>query len=307
MNAVTGGSSIRTPMDAFEEVPAGTADQKPEGGTALTAPSGIHQLLAGTIRLPASIEELGSAYRSAKPFKHLVLDNLFSDDLLDRVISEMRPMGEGDWVQEDNDHIQQFNLRSAVYLGEAGSELTAFLHSAKFLYFLSEITGIWELLPDPYLQGGGYHLIPPGGKFDVHVDRNTAYSTGLTRRLSLLIYLNKDWKHEYGGQLELWNKEGTECEVAIEPIFNRTTIFEITDQNFHGVPATVACPEGRSRNCFTAYFHTVGFPGIKEIVPHTSIYAPSFYQKRKSGLREFVKDLVPPIVSRATRKLRKPR
>ena len=50
--------------------------------------------------------------------------------------------------------------------------------------------------------------MPQGGKFDVHADRNIAYETGLARRLSLIIYLNKAWQHEYGGQLELWNHDG---------------------------------------------------------------------------------------------------
>jgi hypothetical protein len=267
-------------------------------------PTGIERALADSIRLPASIKSLSSNYRSARPFPHLVLDNLFSEDLLDDVVHEMLPPGEANWVNHDDDHIVQFNLRSAVDLGESGAKLVAFLHSAKFLYFLSEVTGIWELLPDPYLQGAGYHRIPRGGKLDVHADRNTLYSTGLIRRLSLLIYLNKDWKPEYGGQLELWSKGGKRREVIIEPTFNRTAIFEITDENYHGVPSVVGCPEGRSRNCFVAYYHTVEFPGIKKVKPHTSIYAPSMYQQKKTGFRQLIKDLVPPIILRVVRKVR---
>ena len=216
----------------------------------------------------------------------------------------MLPPGGANWIRHDDDHIRQFNQRSAVDLGEAGSQLVAFLHSARFLFFLSEVTGIWELLPDPYLQGAGYHVIPRGGKFDVHVDRNTAYSIGLVRRLSILIYLNKDWKREYGGQLELWSKEGKQREVIVEPTFNRTAIFEITDENYHGVPSVVRCPKGRSRNCFVAYYHTVKFPGIRELKPHTSIYAPSSYGQGKSRLRRLAEDLAPPLVLRVVRKIR---
>jgi hypothetical protein len=60
----------------------------------------------------------------------------------------------------------------------------ALLHSATFQYFLSELPGIWNLLPDTYLQRGGYHVMPPGGHLDVHAGRNTHYMTGLTRRLT---------------------------------------------------------------------------------------------------------------------------
>jgi hypothetical protein len=280
-----------------------SAIQKPNGGGRCTKATGIEGVLSDPTRLTASIKSLSFDYRSAPPFPHLLLDNLFSEDLLDRVVHEILPPGEANWVRHDDDHMRQFNLRSAVDLGEAGAQLVAFLHSATFLYFLSEVTGISELLPDPYLQGAGYHCIPRGGKFDVHVDRNTAYSTGLVRRLALLIYLNKKWKHEYGGQLELWSKDGKRPEVIVEPTFNRIAIFEITDENYHGVPSPVRCPKGRSRNCFVVYYHTVELPGIKEVTPHTSIYAPGLYGQRQSRLRQLAKDLAPPLVLRVVRKL----
>lgn len=263
----------------------------------------VEEVLAEKIHLTNSVESLSRQYRSAKPFPHLVLDQMFSDQVLDRVIEEMLPAGDANWVQHDDDHQRQLNLRSAVDLGDAGSQLVAFLHSAKFLYFLSQVTGIWELMPDPYLQGAGYHIIPRGGRFDVHVDRNLAYSLGMIRRLSLLIYLNKGWKSEYGGQLELWSKDGKSREVTIEPVFNRTAIFEITDENFHGVPSVVRCPEGRSRNCFVVYYHTAALPGDR-VTAHTSIYAPSRYGEKKSIVRQLVRDLTPPLVLRAARKLR---
>jgi hypothetical protein len=285
-------------QSAVREQPTGAVSARPKKSEGV---------LTDANRLTAEIKSLSSDYRSAKPFPHLVLDNLFSDDLLDRVVLEMPPPGHPNWVRHDDEHMRQFNLRSAVVLGDAGFQLVAFLHSAKFLCFLSEVTGIWELLPDPYLQGGGYHLIPRGGKFDVHVDRNVAYSTGLVRRLSLLIYFNRDWKHEYGGQLELWSKDGSRREVSIEPVFNRTTIFEITDENYHGVPSVVRCPQGRSRNCFVTYYHTAAIRGTKGIEAHTSIYAPRSYGQRAPRFRQFLKDLVPPLLLRGVRKLRSSR
>ena len=268
-----------------------------------TAPRGMAGVLTSTIRIPANVKSLSFDYRSATPFPYLILDNLFSEDLLDQVIQELPPLGDAHWVRHDDDHLRQFNLRSAADLGEAGSQVVAFLHSARFLYFLSEVTGIRDLLPDPYLQGAGYHMIPRGGKFDVHLDRNMAYSTGLIRRLSLLIYLNRDWKHEYGGQLELWSKDGQRPEVIIEPTFNRMTIFEITDENYHGVPAVVRCPKGRSRNCFVVYYHTAQVREDKDLRAHTSIYGPRSYAQSEPKLWQFVKDLVPPVLLRGLRKL----
>jgi hypothetical protein len=148
------------------------------------------------IKINRRPQQMATEYKSARPFPHVVIDNMFDDELLDQLLDEMPSLNTDKFMYYEDGHLTQYGLRSAAALGETGFQLISFLHSASFLYFLSEITGIRELLPDPYLQGGGYHVMPSGGKFDVHADRNTAYETGLARRLSLIIYLNKSWKHE---------------------------------------------------------------------------------------------------------------
>jgi hypothetical protein len=257
--------------------------------------------LGERIVLSQSIANLAATYQKAKPFPHLVVDNMFSDALLDGLVDEIPPVTDDHWVHHDHDHEEKYGQRSALDLGKAGCRLTVLLHSPAFLYFLSEVTGIWQLLPDPYLQGSGYSLMPKGAKFDVHLDRNTAYETGLVRRLALIIYLNKAWKRAYGGQLELWNSTGTGCEVAIDPLFNRTTIFEVGDVNYHGVPNPIAAPLGRSRNSFLVYYHTAR-SGEQSVSPHTSIYAPARYRSKQPVLRRLVKDVVPPILLRKFRR-----
>lgn len=255
--------------------------------------------------LPATTTSLQSAYKQARPFPHLIIDGLFPNSTLDKLIDEMKSIPSHNWVHHHEDHLEKFNSRSALELGEVGRQLTAILHSAAFLYTLSEITGIWDLLPDPYLEGGGYHLLPPGGHFDVHVDRNTAYITGLTRRLALIVYLNKSWRHEYGGQLEFWNPSATAPEVIVEPLFNRAILFEISDSNYHGVPNKVCCPPGQSRNSFVVYYHTVGSDRQSDIRPHTSLYLPTRYQQAPgTSLRQLIKDLTPPLLWRALRKFK---
>jgi Rps23 Pro-64 3,4-dihydroxylase Tpa1-like proline 4-hydroxylase len=52
----------------------------------------------------------------------------------------------------------------------------------------------------------------------------------------VLVYLNKDWKEEYGGHFELWNRELTQAEAKILPIFNRCAIFSTTSHSYHGIP-----------------------------------------------------------------------
>jgi 2OG-Fe(II) oxygenase superfamily len=265
----------------------------------------VLSLLNQRIHFNQSLKQMAASYRSAKPFPHIVIDHMFDDRLIDQLVDEMPSLTDEKFLYLDDAHLTQYGLRSAIELGETGFQLVAFLHSAAFLYFLSELTGIDELLPDPYLQGGGYHVMPPGGKFDVHADRNMAYETGLTRRLSLITYLNKSWKHEYGGQFELWNQDGSRREASVEPLFNRTVIFEIADQNFHGVPSPIASPDGRCRNSFLVYYHTA--EALKTI-PHSSVYSRTF-QKSGTALGDtrtvarIARAFCPPIVARAAKKV----
>ena len=183
------------------------------------------------------------------------------------------------------------NLRSAVDLEDHGYTFASVLHSAAFLYFMTEITGIKALLPDPYLGGAGYHLMQEGGKFEVHADRNTDFHCGLQRRLAMLVYLNKAWQPEFGGQLELWNRDGTRCEKVIEPIFNRTVIFEIADTNFHAV-RPVAAGSGAARKAFVAYFHTVD----GKILPHNSVYAPAIFRDWDGVIHRVARATLPPFI-----------
>ena len=81
------------------------------------------------------------------------------------------------------------------------------MNSLRVLLFLEALTGIEGLIPDPYFGGGGPHQIQPGGFLKIHADFNVHPQLKLDRRLNMLIYLNKDWREEYGGHLELWDRD----------------------------------------------------------------------------------------------------
>jgi hypothetical protein len=265
--------------------------------------TGIATILSDRVRLPDDTANLRDSWDGAKPFRHIILDDFFDSTLLDRVCREIPKLDDETWVRESDHSIKQFNHRTPVTLAVGASELVTLLHSATFLYFLSEITGIWELLPDPYLQGASYHVVPRGGFFNIHTDRNVAYSTGIVRRIALMLYLNKGWKTEYGGQFELWNETGTQRVKSVEPVFNRCLIFEVTETSYHGLPVPVACPPGQTRNSFAVYYHTVAKPGDGEFKEHSSVYAPTAYRQKSYGMRNLAKDLTPPLLFRTAKKL----
>lgn len=80
-----------------------------------------------------------------------------------------------------------------------------FVNSREIVNFLEKLTGIQSLIPDPHYAGVGCHELRPGGFLKVHADFNWCEQMRLDRRINLLLYLNKDWQPEYGGNIELWD------------------------------------------------------------------------------------------------------
>jgi hypothetical protein len=257
--------------------------------------TGIRQVsrLLDQLSLSESSSSLANRYQNNRPFPYLTIDNLFDREQLTAVLEEMSQTRGSDWIRHNSKNLEKLGQKSAAGLGPAGFQLVALLHSAPFLYLLSEITGIWNLLPDPYMHGAGYSIIPPKGKFDVHIDSNADITSGLIRRLALIIYLNHDWTPDYGGQLELWNEDATRKEAAIEPIFNRTLLMAISETSYHGINPVVE-PSGRSRYSFMIYYNTAGSILGKEMGVHSSLYAPDCYRPRPT-VRSLVRKWTPPV------------
>jgi Rps23 Pro-64 3,4-dihydroxylase Tpa1-like proline 4-hydroxylase len=116
-------------------------------------------------------------------------------------------------IKHENEVEKKLALPVYDKLSESAKYLINQLNSFEFVNFLNKITGIKEpLFPDPYLEGGGYHELKENGFLNIHSDFNFHLKTKLDRRVNVLIYLNKDWEENFGGSLELWDKEMKKCE-----------------------------------------------------------------------------------------------
>lgn len=218
---------------------------------------------------PAALRE---QYVNARPFPHIVMDNLFPNEILEEVLDDFPRPDEIAWRKFDNPtekklgywHENPLRPRIQLFLYE--------MNSAPLLQFLERLTGIEGLVSDPYYGGAGPHQIERGGFLKVHVDFNWHPLLKLDRRLNMLVYLNKDWKEEYGGHLELWNRDVSRCEQKILPVYNRTVVFSTTDFSYHGHPVPLACPEGWTRKSVSFYYYSNGRPDEERSAPHDTIF-----------------------------------
>ena len=133
-------------------------------------------------------------------------------------------------------------------LPEYATKIINFANQPRFLMWLEGVAGEKNLLPDPYLFGGGLHRVQRGGSLGMHLDFNY-HGVGLYRRLNLLLYLN-DWHDEWGGHLSLAGKK------KIAPERNTMVIFTTDDKSWHGHPDPLECPEGVFRDSIALYYYS---------------------------------------------------
>ena len=267
-----------------------------------------------------NLQELAIAYKEtynhADPFPNIFFKNFFNEDMLNGVLSEFEDLDKGDTLKFNSPNEMKLASKGENRFGPKAKAFVHYLNSEPFLYFLQELTSIEEtLMPDPYLEGGGFHQSKPGGFLKIHADFNKHRLTKLDRRLNILVYLNKDWREEYGGHFEMWNREMTHCVKKIAPEFGTLAMFSTTDFSYHGLPNPLTCPPDRSRKSLALYYYSNGRPASEVndgLEDHNTLF------KARKGdvvdvqmksfntaqtVKDFMKDLTPPLVFRVAKKV----
>jgi hypothetical protein len=248
---------------------------------------------------------LSEAYNAAKPFPHIVIDDFLPRPVLDMCLREFKTEGQEGATQYDRPQERLKREYKPDQMSEGPRNLFYSFNSRPFITILENITGIKGLIPDPYFSGGGFHEIQTGGYLGVHADFNHHKLLNVERRINVLIYLNEDWRDEYGGQLELWDEGMRECVKSVVPVMNRCVIFNTTSNSNHGNPHPVRHPDGRSRKSIALYYYTATWDDLKR--SHTTQFRSRPGTEDKADLevrrKELIRDFVPPILYRAARKV----
>lgn len=254
-------------------------------------------------RLEALSAEKASAYQSAHPYPHIYFDDFLPAQVAEAALAQFPEPKTLDWHKFRDPHQhKKLSFDVAEKLPAPLRDILFFLNSRPMLKFLETLTGISAVMPDPYFVGGGLHQIKPGGLLEVHADFSYQERIRMDRRINVLIYLNKDWKEEYGGHFELWNRDITQAEQRILPIFNRCAIFSTTSYSFHGHPNPLTCPPDRTRKSIATYYYTNGRPEEEEGLTHKHEVAfkhrPGLNRVNATvGAKNFLRSLIPPIIT----------
>src|ERR1700730_7826330 len=226
-------------------------------GQPIVRSSGLPELLPLSRMKEIAAKRRGE-YLAAEPYPHLVIDGFFDEWVLNAVLDEFPTPKDKNWVLHDLPEEIKLQSKHERDIPPFTRQFLYALNSASFLEFLERLTGIEKLIGDPRFEGGGLHQIVRGGKLAIHTDFNKQRYFGLDRRLNVLVYLNRNWKDEYGGHFELWNSDMTRMVTKIAPIFNRVVIFTTSSNSFHGHPDPLNCPPDMTRKSLALYYYTLG-------------------------------------------------
>ena len=122
----------------------------------------------------------------------------------------------------------------------------------------------------------------------------------LERRLNVLIYLNPDWREEWGGSFEIWDKEMTRKVASFAPTENRMCCFSTGSDTFHGNPEPVNHPDGLPRQSIALYYYTATWDDSRK--EHSTLFKPRPGSGDQSEARAkrhaLLREVLPPMLFR---------
>jgi len=210
------------------------------------------------------------------PFKHVVIENFFKPEFCEKLLEEFPSFDDKLAVNENGDVGLKAVHEHVSDISNTYKQLDELVKNKEFISLVESMTGIKSLKYDPHYFGGGTHNNLHGQDLDPHVDFTHHPISGQHRRMNLIVYLNKEWKSEWGGNIELHKNPRLEPDqdeiISVEPIFNRAVIFETNNLSWHGFPR-INLPEDKkdlSRKSFALYYYTDSRD--EQVKPHSTIY-----------------------------------
>lgn len=222
-----------------------------------------------------NIDKLKEQFINAEPFENIVIDNFLNEDYAKELINYF-PNNYDDWYIYENPIEVKYAYDNVEELPLVIKNYFYILSSNQIIEIFRKLTNIENLEYDEYLHGAGLHCHPKFGRLNIHLDYEKHPYSGKERRINIIFFLNREWKPEWNGSNELWDKNVTECVKKTEIKFNRAIIFKTNDISYHGVPDKIMCPEGIYRKTLAYYY----------VSPLNSIKKEDEYRKKANYVKK---------------------
>jgi hypothetical protein len=191
------------------------------------------------------------------PFPHLVLADPLPAGLV-REAGDCWPAPDWPgWVVYDTG---QHRKRAGDLATPLPPPCGALLHALALLP-VGEWFGLPGLVPDLGLYGGGLHEMGLGDRVGPHRDADRHARLGLERVLSVVVFVHREWRDEWGGALELLTP--LRCpRVRLRPTPGRLVAFDCRGAYHRVTPVT--CPPGHARHSLALWYYGPAAAGTGE-------------------------------------------
>ena len=233
-----------------------------------------------------------STFGNNVPFDHCVIDNFFQKKVALQLENEFPNFYSDKWYKYNNAIEVKKTCNNWNVFPKTTYQIFDYLNSSDFINLLrSVIFKNKKLYSDVGLNGGGWHIHKRGGKLNTHLDYSIHPKLGLQRKLNIIIYLNSNWKKEWGGNLGLWSNESPKkpgnLVKQIFPKFNRAILFDTTQNSWHGLPNPLKCPKNEFRKSIAVYYLCEASNKIDK--RGKALFAPSDDQINKKDVLDLIK------------------
>lgn len=209
-------------------------------------------------------QNFSGQFENSEPFQHVVIDDFLPLKVANKIAAEFseadktnwRLAGPGDSKHSGDPEVEKISLSDEQGFPDGVRQLMHSMQSGIFIRFIEKLTGFSHLNADPHNFGCGLHSTGNGGRLMLHVDASRHPNKDFQQLINVIYYCTPDWHEEYGGHLELWDKEAKKCVKKVAPIFNRAVIFYTGRYSYHGHPEPISCPKTMRRNSMALYFYT---------------------------------------------------
>ena len=228
----------------------------------------------------SEFQKLSLLFRTAIPFPHVVIDNFLDESVAEGLLKDFPKVS----LMHRSHH---YLFANKYELCSWNSNATCFgclqdeLLSKQFASFVSKMSGKTLFMDSScYLD---IHQGLNGSFLDMHTDFTLhPYHSNWIHQLNVMIYLNKNWKQEYGGYLRLkGNLNETITEIA--PLFNRCVIMLSNDVTYHGYNRMIL-PKDVTRKSILANFYEEESFNMTPKKPTTWVPEKTLFKSRVAKL-----------------------
>lgn len=199
------------------------------------------------------LDNLSKSFLNNSPYPHVVINNFFEERIAECLSDKFPNSDSSSWKIYNNPLEHKYSHNEINLMPQEFQKIFEALQNSIFIDLIKKITDIPNLENDPLLHGAGLHFYPKRGKLDLHLDYSLHPFLNKERRVNLIIYLNKNFKEEWGGHLELRSKDLKTC-AKVFPHFNSAVLFQTSDYSVHGVPEEINCPPEQGRMSIAIYY-----------------------------------------------------